>query len=68
MTSIQLAKNAEHAAAKFRGVLSAELLLQVKLAHVAAWLHQQDDSIPAEVVLHRAQEAINAIHAREFAA
>ena len=67
MNAVQLAKAAEAAAAPLAGILSADILTKVKLAHIAQWLTTQDDSISPATVLLRAQEAIAAIHAGEFA-
>jgi hypothetical protein len=67
MNSIQLAKNAEFAANKYFGILAPSILEAVKLAHIANWVSQQDDSIDPATVLMRAQEAIYSIHSGEYA-
>ena len=47
MNHLELAKQARQEAAKFVGILSAELVEKLELAHIAQWLDMQDHSIRA---------------------
>lgn len=48
MNFIDLAKEAQAEAAKLNGILSADLIHKLELAHIAQWLDLQDHSVRAK--------------------
>jgi hypothetical protein len=60
-----LAKEAEEAANKYKGILAPDVLRAIKLGHVAQWLYMQDDDIPDHVKIMRANGAILRIYENE---
>lgn len=63
MNAAFLANQAVRQASKLEGALSKAVLEQVALAHVAAWVDQQDETTPPAAVLSTARAAINRIRA-----
>ena len=64
----ELAQAAEASARPFAGILGPDLLTQVKLAHIAIWLAQQDGTVSASSIVRCAQQAVYDIHAGIYAA
>jgi hypothetical protein len=62
MNAVEIAKAAEASAAPFKAVLAPEILRAVKLAYVAQWLANQDDSTNSNVLVMRAQDAVHYIN------
>ena len=61
MNALDIAKAAAAAAAPFTHVLATELIRAVKLAYVAQWLANQDDTIDGRILAMRAQDAVHFI-------
>jgi len=62
MNAVEIAKAAEASAAPFKAVLAPEILRAVKLAYVAQWLANQDDSTDGRILAMRAQDAVHYIN------
>jgi len=62
MKSLDIVKAADAAAAPFKEVLAPGLIRAVKLAYVAQWLANQDDSTDGRILVMRAQDAVHYIN------
>jgi len=62
MNALDIVKAADAAAAPFKAVLAPELIRTVKLAYVAQWLANQDDSTDGRILAMRAQDAVHYIN------
>ncbi len=61
MNALDIAKAAAAAAAPFANVLAPDLIRAIKLAYVAQWLVNQDDTIDGRILAMRAQDAVHFI-------
>ena len=62
MNALDIVKAADATAAPFREVLAPGLIRAVKLAYVAQWLANQDDSTDGRILAMRAQDAVHYIN------